>query len=206
MEPLPARHLLLTAFEPFGGATINASLEVARIVASRSGCELLELPVVAGLAEQRLLDRLSDPDMPYPAVVVSLGEAGPELRVDLELMYVNLDDFRIPDNAGNVRSSVPIDPGGPPAHFATVDLPAIHRRVDGTTPVPVRLSRSAGTFVCNHLAFAVSNALPKAPYAFVHVPSWRRETGPIVLEGIADTVAAILGAILDDPPDDTLRR
>ena len=48
------RHVLLTAFEPFGGQDRNASLEVARVLASseRGGSSLLELALITGRPHQ----------------------------------------------------------------------------------------------------------------------------------------------------------
>ncbi|MFM7321977.1 MAG: pyroglutamyl-peptidase I [Armatimonadota bacterium] len=202
-----ASPLLLTAFEPFGGDQVNASLELARrLVESMEGIELLVLPVVAGAAEQRVHDRLADPTSPYPSAIVSLGEAGPELRVRLEWVYVNFDDFRIPDNSGAVRSASPIDPDGPAAYFASVDLPGIARETNGSLPLPVELSLSAGAFLCNHLAYCVSHARPGVPYAFIHVPAWRPGDGIGGLENLVATVSRVLAEVRSRTPNDTLPR
>jgi len=203
-SPLP---ILLTAFEPFGGSTMNASLETARNVSAMvPGVEVLELPVVSGLAETSVFDRLADPRASQPSAMISLGEAGPEPVVRLEWVYVNFDDFRIPDNAGLVRKASRIEATGPAAYFAGIDLPGIVEEIGGRCPLPVVLSLSAGAFLCNHLAYAVSHRNPAIPYAFVHVPAWRPEESGFLLRDLVGTVAEILAAIRMRLSDDTLLR
>ena len=66
----------------------------------------------------------------------------------LEKVAINYDDFRIPDNAGNQPRDATICLGGLPAYFATVDVGAIERHLEGRMPLPARVSLSAGAFLC----------------------------------------------------------
>ena len=108
-----ARPILITVFEPFGGATLNASFLVGNaLAADEPNVELLRLPVVAGLAEAILYKRL-DADPP-PRLIVSLGEAGGQNSVRLEQVAINCDHFRIPDNDENSRVTRLSIPTGQP--------------------------------------------------------------------------------------------
>lgn len=196
------RPVLLTAFEPFGGAAINASREAARLLAADDPRLVsVTLPVARGAAETRAwatLDYLIRDGTP-PALILSLGEAGPEPVVRLEKVAVNWDDFRIPDNAGNQPRDEPIMPDGPAAYFATVPVARIAAALAGRTPLPVTVSLSAGAFLCNHLAYAMLQALAErpvtCPYLFVHVPAWR-PGGAVSLAAIAETLRAVLDSAL----------
>lgn len=190
--------ILLTAFEPFGGSSVNASLETATLLAgSDPSIDLVVLPVVRGDAGRIALACLKErreAGAP-PTLIVSLGEAGPEMVVRLEKVAINWDHYRIPDNAGNQPQDTLILPDGPDAYFATLPVAEAVHRLSALTPVPITVSLSAGAFLCNHIAYVLLNHLqdrPVCPYAFVHIPSWRPEQGEEALENIVVTLRHLL--------------
>ena len=188
--------LLLTAFEPFGEASVNASLEAARRLAEEdAGITLAVLPVARGDAERvAALRRLIDAGTP-PALVLSLGEAR-RSHVCLERFAVNRDDFPIPDNAGNQPRGEPILPGGPERYEATLPVvPLAEAMALRSPPVPVVISADAGTFLCNHVAYCLCDALAASgiPYGFIHVPALR-PGDTITGDALARTLRALLGA------------
>ena len=194
MDTAPA---LFTAFEPFGGATVNASQVVAeRLIWEGSGIELLILPVTRE-AGARLSDRLAN--LPAPRWCISLGEAGRAREVRLEAVGRNIADFRIPDNSGDQPRAEAIVPGGPETYPTTFDVERIAQTLAGRTPLPVVVSQSAGEFVCNHTAYSVLAALAgrenAPPYGFIHIPAWRPGDGDAALAGIILTVEAVLAQI-----------
>ena len=204
----PSPPVLLAAFKPFGGDNVNTSQQVAeRLAQGDPAIRMVVLPVVRGAAEDAALAALralAEAGTP-PRLIVALGEARSAREVRLEKVAINWDDFRIADNAGNQPRDEPIRPGGPAAYFATLPVAPIAARLNGATPVPVVVSLSAGSFLCNHVAYAVSDALatgelPKsvcrASFGFVHVPTVRPGDGPDVrsLEAITVTVRAVLDA------------
>ena len=199
------RSLLLTAFEPFGGAVVNTSLEAARRLAEGDDrIALAVLPVVRGAAERAALaalEGLREAGTP-PGLVVSLGEAS-RPAVCLETAAVNRDDFPIPDNAGNEPHGEPILTDGPDVYEARLPLEALAATA-GDTPVPVAISRDAGTFLCNHLAYCLSHALAGSalPYLFIHVPAVRPGDA-LTIEAVAETLRGVLDAtrrIVSDAP------
>ncbi len=183
--------MLVFAFEPFGGASVNASFEVARRWAERdSELVFVELPVVAGVAETLAVEAI---ERVGPALCLALGEAAPEpWEVRLERTYANEDHFRIPDNAGNQWGPRPIEPDGAAVQYSTLDLPALL----GDSPVPLRVSDDAGRFLCNRLAYSLASSYPGLPLAFLHVPGWRPEHGTEKLEALIETLARIKGRAL----------
>jgi pyroglutamyl-peptidase len=166
--------VLLTTFEPFGGFALNSSHEVGRAVAAAPPAQVrldwLVLPVVAGLCVDRAWGWV---EQHRPDVVVALGQSAGAALVRLEERGVNLDDFPMPDNAGNQPRKQPIVPGGP-AHLRTT---APLDRLLAELPragLAVEHSLSAGSYVCNHLYYHLLHRAhgcrPAPPVLFVHLP------------------------------------
>ena len=167
--------VLLTGFEPFGGDAANPSGAAVNLVAERwDGPAVLVtavLPVTFSGAAERLRALLAEH---RPDVVIAAGLAGGRAAIGVERVAVNLIDARIPDNAGDQPVDVPSVPGAAPAHFATLPVKEIARRVSAAG-VPAEVSYSAGTFVCNHVFFTALEAAASGTRAgFVHVP-WSAE-------------------------------
>jgi pyroglutamyl-peptidase len=167
---VPAR-LLLTAFEPFGGAAINSSLEVLHAVEREppDGVDLTtaELPVVWGRARDRLADLLERHEVD---AVVALGQTDTG-SIGVERIAVNLDDAK-EDNAGVTAGGEPIVPDGPPAYWSTLPVREIVERLRGAG-IPAVASRDAGGYLCNHLFYGLMHLLAadgRAIGGFVHLP------------------------------------
>ena len=168
------KSVLLTAFEPFDGEALNPSLEAARAMTklqfNGAAIERLELPVDRFRAAEAILDRLREN---RPDVVVMLGEAGRRLRVTPERVAINVDDFRIPDNAGNQPKGEPIVEGAPVAYFATLPIYEIVDRLKAAN-IPAEISNSAGTYLCNRIFYRVMHFLAeeqsRVRAGFIHLP------------------------------------
>jgi pyroglutamyl-peptidase len=170
--------VLLTGFEPFGGDAVNPSGEAVHRVASRwEGSDVLVtavLPVTFAGAAGRLKELLAEH---RPDIVIAAGLAGGRAAIGVERVAVNLVDARIPDNDGEQPVDVPSVPGAAAAHFATLPVKEIARRIDAAG-LPAEVSYSAGTFVCNHVFFTALEAAASGTRAgFVHVP-WSAEHAP----------------------------
>jgi pyroglutamyl-peptidase len=108
-----------------------------------------------------------------PSIVISLGQAGGRSRIGVERVAINVDDARIPDNAGAQPVDELIAANGPPAYFATIPVKAMARAIRAAG-IPAEVSNSAGTYVCNHVMYGVLHFLAasgnKARAGFIHVP------------------------------------
>ncbi|MEX2650160.1 MAG: hypothetical protein WD673_14205, partial [Alphaproteobacteria bacterium] len=124
---------------------------------------------LAGLA--RRIDRLLAETA--PALVIATGLAPGEPVIRLERIGVNLADFDLPDNRDRRARDRPLVPGGPDALFATLPLRAIERRLLARG-IPVRLSETAGLYLCNATLYGLLAALrgrrPSVPCGFIHLP------------------------------------
>jgi pyroglutamyl-peptidase len=109
----------------------------------------------------------------HPAIVLSVGQAGGRSRIGIERVAINVDDARIPDNAGAQPVDEKIAANGPPAYFATLPVKAMAHAVRAAG-IPAEVSNSAGTYVCNHVMYGVLHFLAasgnRARAGFIHVP------------------------------------
>ena len=166
--------VLLTGFEPFGGADVNPSWTAALLAAAEPPAgvraEAVLLPCVFGdaITALRAAVRRTAPDL-----VLCVGQAGGRPDITLERIAVNLDDAGIPDNAGRQPIDEPVVPGGPAAYFSTLPLKACVAAVR-EAGLPASVSQTAGTFVCNHVFYGLmhlaATELPSLRGGFVHIP------------------------------------
>lgn len=166
--------VLLTGFEPFESEPINASWEAARALDGETIGDARVvarcLPCVFGAAAQALIGHI---ETHRPALVLATGVAGGRAEISLERVAINVDDARIPDNAGREPIDQPIAVGGPAAYFSTLPIKRIVHALR-EAGIPAAVSQSAGTFVCNHVFYALMHYLAQQEDAprggFIHVP------------------------------------
>lgn len=169
--PGPAT-VLLTGFGPFGGGTANPSGDVLPLVVDAwtrpERLVTAVLPVEFGTSGDALRALL---DAHRPSVVVALGLAQGRSAITPERVAVNLDDARIPDNAGGRPIDAPVVAGGPAGYFSTLPIKAIVHALRAAG-VPASVSQTAGTFVCNHVFYGLMHHTAGKPTraGFIHVP------------------------------------
>ncbi|MES2463536.1 MAG: pyroglutamyl-peptidase I [Armatimonadota bacterium] len=172
--------ILLTAFEPFGGERINPSLEAARALENlhfeHARIEIAVLPVARFQAEALAIEQLR---AAQPDVVLMLGQAGRRSQVTPERVAINVDDFPIPDNAGNQPRGEPIIPEGPVGYFSSLPIQAMVDELKKAS-IPAAISNTAGTYLCNRLFYRVMHciAAEQLPIraGFIHVPFLHEQT------------------------------
>lgn len=174
-DTLP-RPVLITGFDPFGGDALNPSWQLAQALHGQHIAShpvvAAQLPTVFDVSRQRLRQLLRQH---RPALVICLGLASNRSALSLERVAINVNDARIPDNAGAQPIDTPVLPRGPAAYFSTLPIKAMRARISAEG-VPAEISQTAGTFVCNHIFYALMHALARQPAAtrarggFIHVP------------------------------------
>jgi pyroglutamyl-peptidase len=199
--------ILLSAFDPFGTHTVNASAEVARRIAAgrirNATVRTVVLPVVRFEASRVLFEAFDDF---RPRAVVMLGIADNRGAVTPERVAVNVDDFRLPDNGGNIPVDEPVVEDGPVAYLSTLPVRAVTAALDRAT-IPASLSNSAGTFLCNHVFYAMMHRLAttdsRAIAGFVHIPQMTEAYGDdeaarpgLPLDTLVRAVRLTLGAVV----------
>jgi pyroglutamyl-peptidase len=168
--------VLLTGFAPFGGEAVNPSWEIARALA---GWTSDGVPVHAELLPCAFGDALRALDAALqrwrPTLVLCLGQAGGREGISIERVAINVDDARIPDNLGRQPIDEAVVPAGPAAYFSTLPIKALVHDLHAAG-IAAAVSNTAGTFVCNHVFYALMHRLAIDPAlagtrgGFVHVP------------------------------------
>ena len=164
---------LVTGFEPFGGETINASLEAVRLLPAQFGGIVVvtaELPT----SYARSLTALEAAIMrTKPDIVLCVGQAGDRAALCVERIAVNVQDAEITDNDGAKPIDAPVVAGGPAAYLATLPVRAAVAALQAEK-LPAQLSMSAGTFVCNHVFYGLMHLAAARGHPFraglLHVP------------------------------------
>ena len=141
------RTILITAFEPFGGQSINASQEVLKILPDKiAGYDVHKavLPVVFGEAGRAVLGMT---EKIKPAFVFMLGEAGGREFVTSETTARGDED--------TLSTHVPVA-----------------QIVEEMKEFPISVSDDAGSYVCNDTFYIVLEGLKGSDVTadFIHVP------------------------------------
>ena len=164
--------IIVTGFDPFGGETINPSIECVKALPEIEGVELirLELPTVFKESAKRLNEVINDVK---PDAVLSVGQAGGRPGITMERIAINVDDARIPDNISQQPIDETIQTEGEAAYFTTLPIKRIVKAIR-EAGISAEVSNSAGTFVCNHIIYQSLFAATKAdkPFkaGFMHIP------------------------------------
>lgn len=164
--------IIVTGFDPFGGETINPSIECVKALPEIEGVELirLELPTVFKESAKRLNEVINDVK---PDAVLSVGQAGGRPGITMERIAINVDDARIPDNISQQPIDEAIQLDGEAAYFSTLPIKRIVKAIR-EAGISAEVSNSAGTFVCNHIMYQALFAATKAdkPFkaGFMHIP------------------------------------
>ena len=188
------RKLLITGFDPFGGATINPAWEAVKLLPDQIGdfeVHKLEIPTVFGLGVKTVLEKAATVQ---PDVILCVGQAGGRAAVTPERIGVNIRDARITDNAGNQPSGEFIAPDGPAAYFATVPVKEMAAAICAAD-LPGTVSNSAGAFVCNDTLYSLLHhyAGTAVKVGFIHVPYLPEQGAPSL--PLEQTAAALRAAI-----------
>jgi pyroglutamyl-peptidase len=173
MSAMPQPVILLTGFEPFDGESVNPSWQVAQALhgetVAGARVQSLCLPCAFGDALDVLGAALA---RQRPGIVLALGQATGRADFSPERVAINLNDARIPCNAGRQPIDEPVVPGAPAAYFSTLPIKAIAAALR-EAGLPAAVSHSAGTYVCNHVFYGLMHALRRrrgVRAGFMHLP------------------------------------
>jgi pyroglutamyl-peptidase len=192
--------LLITGFDPFGGAVVNPSWEAVKRLPDRIGgwqLTKIEIPTVFGLAAQTVLQVAQELQ---PDAILCIGQAGGREAITPEVYGVNLRHARIADNAGNQPLAVPIIQNAPASYMSTLPVNDIVHAVRNAG-LPCKLSFSAGRFVCNDVLYTLLHHYrgTNTKVGFIHVPylpEQAKEGQPSMpLDDIVNALACAINAI-----------
>lgn len=165
------KKLLITGFDPFGGASVNPAREAVMALPDVVGdyaLTKLEIPTVFGLAAETVLQAA---EALCPDVILCVGQAGGRAAITPEVVAINLREASIPDNLGYTPQNQPVVAHAPAAYFSTLPVRAMTEGVKAAG-IPCSLSYSAGVFVCNDLLYTLLHHYDGTDtrVGFVHIP------------------------------------
>jgi len=163
------KDILVTAFEPFNNQKENSSLEVIKRI---KNVKTKILPVrYDPLIYKELLEKEK------PDVLLLCGQAGGRSEVSIEQVAINFMYANIPDDQGIIKLGEKIINDGDDAYFATI--PSLEL-LKALTDYPVKLSLSAGGYICN-MSFYASLYYAKVlklntQIGFIHFPYYEGQS------------------------------
>ncbi|MBQ3065775.1 MAG: pyroglutamyl-peptidase I [Clostridia bacterium] len=163
--------LLITGFDPFGGATVNPAWEAVQQLPETVGvyrlCKL-QIPTVFDDAAKIVIEKA---DEVRPSVILCIGQAGGRDAVTPEFVAINHRYASIADNAGQMPQGTCINREAPAAYFATVPV-RLMTEAACAEGIRASVSYTAGTFVCNDVLFQLLHYYRNDDIriGFIHVP------------------------------------
>jgi pyroglutamyl-peptidase len=168
--------VLITGFGPFPGAPFNPTEPLVRRLAAR------RRPALADVARHAHVFHVSyatvDRDLPKlierhgPDVLLMFGLAARTPYVRIETLARNTVSTLVPDAGGRMLRARCIRPGAPPATTGHAPFARLVQAARAAR-VPVRLSRNAGSYVCNYVYWrGIEAGMRGKPgvVVFIHVP------------------------------------
>jgi pyroglutamyl-peptidase len=203
--------VLITGFGPFPGAPFNPTGPLVQRLAAR------RRPALAGVTRIAHVFRTSyaavDAELPAliarhrPDVVLLFGLAARTRYLRVETLARNAVSAVVPDVGGRVLRTACIKPGGPVALEGRAPFQRLAQAAR-VARVPVRLSRNAGSYLCNYLYWSAlaHRSRDRGPLVvFVHVPLVRRPGAgrakhALTLDDLVRAGEAILLALISARP------
>ena len=159
--------VLVTAFEPFGGAESNITQSILSLLPDSIADWAIEkvcLPVSFKRAPIVLREAIATYS---PDLVIMLGQCPAGENIRLERFAINLMDSTKGDNDGYIPNEETIYADQPLALQAPLPIKELERFCTDHVQ-PVQVSNSAGLYVCNRVYYEALYDKQKA--LFIHVP------------------------------------
>ena len=159
--------ILITAFEPFGGAETNITQSVLSLLPNSIADWAIEkvcLPVSFRRAPIVLREAIATYS---PNLVLMLGQCSTGENIRLERFAINMMDSSKADNDGYISNEETIYANQPLALQTPLPIKELVRFCTDNVQ-PVQVSNSAGLYVCNRVYYEALYTKQKA--MFIHVP------------------------------------
>lgn len=159
--------ILITAFEPFGGAETNITQSVLSLLPDSVADWAIEkvcLPVSFKRAPIVLREAIATYS---PDLVIMLGQCPAGENIRLERFAINMMDSTKGDNDGYTPNEETIYADQPLALQTPLPIKELLRCCTDDV-LPVKISNATGLYVCNRVYYEVLHLHQRA--IFVHVP------------------------------------
>ena len=176
----------MTGFEPYAGRGSNPAYDTMRALDGRTiaGADIIgrALPVTIASIKTNIATILEEIN---PSAIISIGLWPGEPMIRLERVGINIADFEIADNEGAIWRDMEISGNGTAARLASLPLRKIEEDILAAG-IPVRLSATAGTYLCNACLYAFLEAVEQRarhiPCGFIHVPYTPEQVAALVAD------------------------
>ncbi|MBD1583218.1 pyroglutamyl-peptidase I [Pseudoalteromonas sp. S16_S37] len=203
--------ILITGFAPFDGEQLNPSWQaVSELEGEHIGGSVIhtkELPCEFGTSLKELHQAI---DKYAPQLVLCVGQAGGRADISIERVAINVNDARIPDNAGKQPVDTPVIAGAPSAYFTNLPIKRMLLALQ-QAQIPASISNTAGTYVCNHVMYGLMHLINQhdtlVKGGFVHIPylpsqALNHANAPSMsLETVVSALRVIITCAMQDKQD-----
>lgn len=182
--------ILITAFEPFGGLPQNVSEEALNKISTKY--DKIVLPVSYNRVKETLINKINGSDYDF---VICLGQASSIKTINVEKFAINYTRSLIEDNDHELRESGKVLEEDNNINITNLNIEKMVKELK--TPVPINLSVSAGSYICNS-AYYVALRLMNGQALFIHLPLYKGQTlenNKYEIADIVDTINDILNYI-----------
>src|SRR5262245_45018760 len=196
--------VLITGFGPFPGAPFNPTGLLVQRLGTRRRPALADVNRITHVfrtsyaAVDAELPALLARHRPDVLLLFGLAARTPYLRV--ETLARNAVSATVPDVGGRVLRTASIRAGAPVCLNGRAPFRRLAQAA-GSAGVPVRLSRDAGSYLCNYLYWSALEHDKPSRVVFVHVPLVQRpgggrRKGKLALDDLVRAGEAILLALV----------
>ena len=182
--------ILITAFEPFGGLPQNVSEEALNKISTKY--DKIVLPVSYNRVKETLINKINSSDYDF---VICLGQASSIKTINVEKFAINYTRSLIEDNDHELRESGKVLEEDNNINITNLNIEKMVKELK--TPVPINLSVSAGSYICNS-AYYVALGLMNGQALFIHLPLYKGQTlenNKYEIADIVDTINDIINYI-----------
>lgn len=176
--------IILTGFKPFLGDDTNPS----EIICNQISNPHVMTQVLPVDFNQAFLDLKKTIEKENPQYVIMMGLASGRQDISLEKVALNWNESKHPDEAGNYVTPSKINEVHEPlavmTKFPINDLQNLLDKKE----YPVKMSFSAGTYVCNNVYYKTLTEFPHVKSIFIHVPYFDQVNEPMQLQIIQDVL------------------
>ena len=186
--------ILITAFEPFGGESINPSQQIlSKLPNEVNGYSIKKILLPVDFIKAPT-ETIKEYDKLNPMAVIMLGQAGGRNGISIETTGKNQMNARIPDANGYLPQNERIVSYGEESITSTLPNVKIIDALNSIN-IPVSLSSDAGGYVCNTLLYSMLYYNKGSiPTGFIHVP-YVKEQGHSPFMEFRDMFNAIITII-----------
>lgn len=165
------KRILVSGFKPFAGHTVNPTeelmLKLGQISFKNIELKTIVLPVSYNKAFKTLEESIHSLK---PDIVIATGLAADRQQISLERVAINCESSSYPDNDGDVAVERKIMTDAEDGIFTSLPLTKIFDAIKELN-IPVQISNTAGTYVCNSLMYKMLKQFSKTyKCGFIHIP------------------------------------